>query len=229
MWSGYLRLPLETHRLHIDLLPSEQWLDCEEACVDESNRRSVPRREGDVRPVPALALEARGAVEPEDGTFRIHFANSSPAEAVFQVRSGNSAHHPRSYTVEPRKEIMDAWSIAGVGASDYDLSVYGPNGFYRGFRGGISSRHRARLEVQAAYDERNSAVALTIANPFVRFMQVRVSDADRSRARTLVLGPRESVHEAWSLVRPGGWYDLTILVEGDSHFEYRYAGHLGTG
>jgi phospholipase C len=35
--------------------------------------------------------------------------------------------------------------------------------------------------------------------------------------------------ESWSLKRTSGWYDLAIAVEGDSQFEYRFAGHIEDG
>jgi phospholipase C len=31
------------------------------------------------------------------------------------------------------------------------------------------------------------------------------------------------------VTRSGGWYELVITVDGDSHFEYRFAGHLENG
>jgi phospholipase C len=54
---------------------------------------------------------------------------------VFQVRSGQAADLVRTYTVEPGKQLADTWNVA----SSYDLSVYGPNGFVRYFKGSIGS------------------------------------------------------------------------------------------
>src|SRR5262245_40340877 len=93
----------------------------------------VPRQERGVKPARAIPydLNAHGALQPADGSFWIDFRNSGDAAVVFQVRSGNTAHDPRTYTVEPHKHLQDRWAISGVGSSQYDLSVYGPNGFYR--------------------------------------------------------------------------------------------------
>jgi phospholipase C len=46
-------------------------------------------------------------------------------------------------------------------SSAYDLSVHGPNGFFRGFSGGSTG---TRLDVRASYDERNSKIVLDIKN-----------------------------------------------------------------
>jgi hypothetical protein len=43
------------------------------------------------------------------------------------VRSGNSVDGPRTYTVEPHKQLTDSWNVTAIGAPEYDLSVYGPN------------------------------------------------------------------------------------------------------
>src|SRR5262245_27553441 len=69
--------------------------------VDEK----LPRQEQGVRPARALpyALHAHGDLNEADGSFRIQFRNVGKATGVFQVRSGNSADAPRTYTVEPRE------------------------------------------------------------------------------------------------------------------------------
>src|SRR5262249_30994357 len=69
--------------------------------------QSLPAQEPGVRPARALpyALHARAFVQPADGSVRIDFGNTGQATAVFQVRSGNPAHLPRTYTVEPGKHL----------------------------------------------------------------------------------------------------------------------------
>ncbi|MFI6064160.1 phospholipase domain-containing protein [Micromonospora sp. NPDC051227] len=42
-----------------------------------------------------------------DDSFRIDFRNSGGVAAVFQVRQAGSADAPRSYTVEPGKQLTD--------------------------------------------------------------------------------------------------------------------------
>jgi phospholipase C len=66
--------------------------------------QSMPGQEPGVRPARALPylLNAKGAVS-SNGTFEIDFENLGRAGAVFQVRSGNIADVPRTYTVEPDK------------------------------------------------------------------------------------------------------------------------------
>jgi len=61
-----------------------------------------------------------------------------------QVRSGNTADGPRTYTVEAGKSLSDTWSVDAQGR--YDLSVYGPNGFMRAFKGAVSQPAKANLD-----------------------------------------------------------------------------------
>ena len=192
---------------------------------------SLPGQERGVRPARALpyTLDAQGAVQSDDGSFWIQFRNSGEATAVFHVRSGNAADLPRSFTVEPHKALTDSWRVAAIGRSEYDLSVYGPNGFFRSFKGGVAGNNRAKLDVSVTYDDDSSDIMLDIKNRASQLAQVSVFNRYTSRTTRLVLTPGESESRNWALARNGGWYDLAIVVDGDSSFEYRLAGHLETG
>ena len=184
-----------------------------------------------MRPARALpyVLHAHGAVDAGDGAFRIDFGNTGDATAVFHVRSGNGDEAPRSYTVEPRKQLADVWTVTSSGAaSDYDLSVYGPNGFLRAFKGGISGA-RARLDVRARYDETGHGIVLEIANQAHHTAKVHVLDHYTGRRIEAELKPGARFSKHWSLKRVFGWYDLVVTVEGDAGFEYQFAGHVETG
>jgi phospholipase C len=71
--------------------------------------QALPKQERGVRAARALpyALHAHGSLQASDGFFRIDFANTGSATAVFQVRSGSEAHAPRTFTVEPNKQLFD--------------------------------------------------------------------------------------------------------------------------
>jgi phospholipase C len=193
--------------------------------------QSLPGQETGVRPARALpyTLDAYGDVHEADHSFRIHFRNSGQACAVFHVRSGNATDVPRTYTVEPRKNVTDAWSVGAIGASTYDLSVYGPNGFFRGFKGNAADQHRANLDIRAVYDEERNGITLSFSNRAPLAANVNVRNRYTQKVTNVVLSPGESDSKSWPLARTGGWYDLTISVEGDSAFEQQFAGHLETG
>jgi phospholipase C len=114
-------------------------------------------------------------------------------------------------------------------AVGYDLSVYGPNGFYRRFKGGISGRHRANLDVRAIYSDENGSIALEVANRASHTTRVSIFNGYKSQNIELVLGPGEAEARSRSLTRTSGWYDLAILAAGDQDFECRFAGHVENG
>jgi phospholipase C len=145
---------------------------------------------------------------------------------VFQARSGDAGVNPRTYTVEPHKHLLDWWSLDD-GRPRYDLEVYGPNGFYRAFKGSLAAG-RAQLAVRAD-DQLSGDIALTIGNQTCRHVGLTILDRYESRRTRLLLGPGESDARRWSLSRSGGWYDLSLTADDDPSFSYQRAGHVETG
>jgi phospholipase C len=93
----------------------------------------------------------------------------------------------------------------------------------------VSGSQRANLDVHVAYEEETNAIRLDISNRGSHTVSVGVMNAYRSRGMSSVLGPGDTDSKIWSLKATGGWYDLTITVENDPHFEYRLAGHMENG
>ncbi len=185
----------------------------------------IPEQEKGIRPARALPYEmnVHASVDKAAGTIRLTFENTGKATVVFQVRSGNPADAVRGYTVEPGEKLEGTWSAA----PDYDLSVYGPNGFARYFAGGIAG---ARLDLRSNYEADNEgALAWRITNVAARTVTVKVTDAYSGHQRIERLEPRESMDDSRSLEVFHGWYDVVVTVAEDAGFEYRLAGHVETG
>src|SRR5262249_2235737 len=109
----------------------------------------VPTQEKGVRLARAVPyeLEAARAIDASPHTRVLTYVNPGKATVVFHVRSGNASDPVRYYTVEPHKQLAGSWNVG----SSYDLSVYGPNGFVRFFKGGIGAS-AAALDVVSSYD-----------------------------------------------------------------------------
>ena len=189
----------------------------------------VPLQESGIRPARALPYElnVQGTPNFSDHTFLLQFNNSGRAAAVFQVRPGNATDLPRSYTVGAGARIADKWNVGAT----YDLSVYGPNGFLRSFKGSVApGTMRSKLEVRAKYEtDDHGGVTLDITNTGESSAAVTVLDAYTGRKFTKLLKRHEDMDHEWSLRGFHGWYDLVVRVEGDAAFEYRLAGHVETG
>ena len=153
--------------------------------------QALPKQEPGVRPARALpySLHAHGKIEASGRSFVIDFQNTGRAAAVFQVRSGSDAHIPRTYTVEPNKSLSDTWNLGAIGVADCDLSVYGPNGFFRAFKGSVSALRTAQLDLQTDYDEILGDITLVITN--LSTQSAKVSILDKYRDRSVDLRERQ--------------------------------------
>ena len=188
----------------------------------------VPKQERGVRPARALpyVLDVHASVILANSTVNLEFSNTGKAAAVFQVRSGNASDPVRNYTVESGKKLTGSWAVA----SSYDLSVYGPNGFVRQFKGSVAAAGAA-LDVRTNWRlEDFGSIGWRITNVAAANATVTVVDAYSGNRVTRLLQPHESFEELdWSLHRFFGWYDLIVTVAADSTFQYRLAGHVETG
>jgi phospholipase C len=193
--------------------------------------QALPAQEAGVRPARAVPydLKALGYADVSDGVFSIHFGNSGKAAAVFHVRSGNTQTGPWTYTVGPNAELSDSWNIKANGQSAYDLSVYGPNGFMRAFKGSLSGQDKANLDIRSVYDTERCSITLEIQNRGVESCKVHILDAYTKETVVSELEAGEKLVKDWSLEKFFGWYDLVVEVNSDSGFQQRIAGHVETG
>ena len=193
--------------------------------------QSVPSQEPGVRPARALPYElhAHASADPTSGIVTLQFRNTGKATAVFQVRAGGTTFAPRTYTVGPRSELADTWNYGSAGTSDYDLAVYGPNGFLRAFSGSVAGRHSVNLSTRVFYDALFNGLTLEIRNNSAAMAHLQVSDAYSKATYSPQIKPGQVVLRFWQLGGSHGWYDLTITSQEDAGFEQQFAGHLETG
>ncbi len=192
--------------------------------------QALPNQEPGVRPARALpyTLNAHGLLQP-NGSFLIVFENTGAATAVFQVRSASALHAPRTYTVEPGKSLSDTWPLTSLGLGNCDLSVYGPNGFFREFTGSVSGLQNAQLDVRAFYNTGDNGIALQIANPSSQTANVTIVDRYTGKKVNLTVNAGRSDSRYFSLMPLFGWYDFVITVASDPSVRYEFAGHVETG
>jgi phospholipase C len=187
----------------------------------------VPAQEKGVRPARALPYELNvlSAVNASTSTLALTFVNSGEAGAVFQVRSDSTTDPVRNYTVEAGKTLSGTWTVSG----SYGLTVYGPNGFTRYFKGSIGGG-AAVLNVNSEYGiDDEGSVVLSILNAGSQKATVTVLDAYSGEKTVRALGPGGHAEGEVSRGRFGGWYDFVVTVAEDPSFQYRLTGHVETG
>jgi phospholipase C len=179
------------------------------------------------RPVP-YELNVEGHADLGQQTFRIEFGNSGRSTAVYHVRSGNTKTGPWTYTVQPGAEVSDRWALSANSRGAYDLSVYGPNGFLRSFKGSTTGQNIANLDIETRYDDSGLGITLEITN-LGAACQVSILDLYSKDEITHTLKAGEELTKHWNLKKTYGWYDFVIEVNTDTSFQQHIAGHVETG
>ena len=187
----------------------------------------IPKQERGVRPARAVPYELHvtGTLNALAKTFELDFSNTGVAGAVFQVRSANPADNVRMYTVEPGKRLTGTWNVG----AQYDLSVYGPNGFLRHFKGTFAAGS-AVLDVRSEFERHDQgSIKLRVVNVGTHKATVVVTDAYTGENDLRLLLPGQTFEDETRAERFYGWYDLVVSVREDPTFECRLAGHIETG
>ena len=167
------------------------------------------------RRLPPLAVQRATAA-----ARKVRIANHGSLGAHLQARFLVPAAPPRSYTVGAGDDLDVDWPAAGP----YDVTLHGPNGFFRRFSGDRSkdevsahvvtrSRRRARLVLEAP----DTDTTLTLTDAYA---------PRHPRTVRLKAGKRHEVD--LDTHRHHGWYDLTVTVDG-SDYRRQFAGHLANG
>ncbi|MEV0848695.1 phosphocholine-specific phospholipase C [Streptomyces sp. NPDC049954] len=187
---------------------------------------ALPRQEPGTRPTRPLPYEPHvdGTATPGTGRFTLTFSGGPKAAACFHVTAGNRTDGPWTYTTEAGKEISDTWNTA-YSAEVVDLTVHGPNGFLRAFKGPgktagpeVSARHIAsgRLE-------------LTLGNAGSATCRLTITNAYDGKKQTLTVRPGAEVVHRIDPEAGRGWYDLSVVCDQDATYLRRLAGHVETG
>ena len=190
-------------------------------------RPALPRvqtpalQEAGDRPARALPyrLEVNGAVR--DGGLELSLHNDGSVGACFSAWSAKG-DGPWFYTVGAGSRLTAALPVWPDG---YDLTVQGPNGFFRRFVGAASGGP----EVTAAFLPARKRIALTIrGGETACSVTVSAGVYRHGPPRVHKLAPGESVTDEWRIDGSSYWYDLIVASEA-SAWSRRLSGHMETG
>jgi phospholipase C len=162
------------------------------------------------------------SVDAAAGKLTLAFASGPKAGAAFHVTSGNRADGPWMYTTEAGKTLSDTWNSA-YSAGSYDLTVHGPNGFVRVFKG--NSTTGCEVTARHAGDD----IELTFTNKGSGTARLKVTDGYGGPPSTVTVRPGARVCRTVELAAGRRWYDLTVTAEADKAFLRRFAGHVENG
>ncbi|RSS84370.1 phosphocholine-specific phospholipase C [Streptomyces sp. WAC06614] len=189
---------------------------------------ALPAQETGAKPTRALgyAPYVDGTRTLSTGKFTLTFASGPTLGAHFHSTSGNRTDGPWPYTVEAGKTLSDTWSTSSSTGYQIDLTVWGPNGFLRTFKGPTK---KSGPEVTARHDGTTGNLTLTLTNSGSAAVNLTVTNAYGGGAQTLRVASGATVSHVVDLRTTGRWYDVRVVSDLDTTFLRRFAGHVETG
>src|SRR5262249_43650929 len=122
-----------------------------------ANAAALPAQEPGARPARALPYTIDASMGIREGTLVLTIVNSGAAGAAFILYPASAPRcGPWFYTGEARK----SWEDRLPQSRAYALTLHGPNGFLRAFRGGANDR----LEIASTYDPAGETLRLSLRN-----------------------------------------------------------------
>jgi phospholipase C len=183
---------------------------------------SLPDQEPGVRPSRRLGYRFDVTFDAGRHTLKLGMKNRGALGVGLQARSATVPGAPYSYTVGAGDRLTASLPNPGT----YDLSLHGPNGFFRRFAG--SPATELRVDVKSDHD--SGRVRLRIAGGDDhherggrRRIVVEVADAYGRHRKFELHGDEEITVDTR---HSGGWYDIALATASDPTFSYQLAGRL---
>jgi len=214
----------------------------------------MPRQEKGMKPSCALPyqLYADGKLGADKKAFEIKFTASNEIFGKSALGSPFSVYAPGKYLQEKNKQMVmedvrtwaytaiagdmltDAWPLNEFENADYYLRVYGPNGFFREFKGNAADPDvEVFCEYQRSLTDRKKLsgnIELKLHNLSSQAHTIEISDHGyKTNNRKIALAAGSKLSLALNLVSSYGWYDFSVKINGKDDFEKRYAGRVETG
>lgn len=200
----------------------------------------LSKQEGGIRsscPLP-YQIYADGKLDKNKRIFRLHLETRKDCFGDLTAGTPFTVYDLkdfsiRNYAVVAGDALSDEWEIHGR-EDDYHFALYGPNGFYREFKGDLND---PEISFKCEYEKRRLNSKKPTGNIEVHFQNMDLSDYTveiRDNAYNCkpvfkkVTGNKTAFIPV-TLEKSHHWYDFTVYVQGKVSFSKRYAGHVETG
>lgn len=208
----------------------------------------LPRQEPGTKPSNALKYELQvdGNLSQDGKDFVIRFSagknifGDSALGAPFNVYAPGNFWNRDKQIFEPVKtwafavKAGDAleyrWPLNSFEHEEYDLRVYGPNGFFREFSGNSKDRLEVTCAPVMKGRRATGQLTVTVKNAAAQTFRLKwVDDKYQTKKTDLSLKPGAVEMLTVDTTSVQGWYDFSIYSEGTDNMRVRYAGRLETG
>jgi phospholipase C len=218
----------------------------------------MPIQEKGIRPSCGLSYElyAEGLLNAENNSFNIRFEAGNDIFGQSALGSAFNVYAPGRYRQTGKEEnvftdlrtwafavkaadlVVGSWPLKEFENEIYFLRVYGPNGFFREYKGtsndpGISLEcHYQRSASGNTKATGNVDLLLTNLSKLPHELVITDNAYKASAVKKII--PASKANRAGLIVpmdlsKQYGWYDFTVRITGSKSFERRYAGRVETG
>ncbi len=205
--------------------------------INEGNMKItvMPRQEQGIRSACPLPYElyAYGGLKNKNA-FELHLEAADScfgefaAGAPFYIYNMNN-FSVRNYAVKAGDKLTDRLPVD----EKYHFKLYGPNGFFREFKGNASEENS--LQIKCAYERKRLNRKKLTGNIELHFSDVQdeylVMITDNAYRQKPVKAKINAANKTITLDLKDhhGWYDLSVQIKDRPQFVWRFAGHVETG
>ncbi|OOQ60305.1 phospholipase C, phosphocholine-specific [Mucilaginibacter pedocola] len=244
------------HKAKFKGLPTYKKLNTADVALIKSNRHAsslMPKQETGIKHSYALPYElyADGRLSDDKKTFSIEFKAGDAAFGKQAIGAPFNVYAPGkhtsllkpgtmetarnwSYALTAGDTLNDEWALSDFENGIYHLRTYGPNGFFREYKGSAQNPDVA-IDVQYQKDvtgkKLTGNIEVMLSSGSSKPLTVEIID-NAYKAAPLsrnVFNAARFAPLVLNLQKSHGWYDFTIRVKGFANFEKRYAGRVETG
>ncbi|MFD2966805.1 phosphocholine-specific phospholipase C [Sphingobacterium bambusae] len=126
-----------------------------------------------------------------------------------------------NFAVRQGEPLAYYWPLDQFAGDTYHIRIYGPNGFYRSFKG-------SKLWKGATFKiaQMPKSMAITVETSQNQ-SEIKIDDLSYQQGRKAFRA--HSFKWKMDLEKSHGWYDIEISDSADPNFAYQYAGHAENG
>lgn len=220
--------------------------------TDPQKSPYLPKQERGIRNSNALPYEllVNERFNKEEGVFKLKFSTEGTFLGKKSAGAAFSVYAPGNYqqnnpdgveeflpvkvwdiAVAPLSSVDYQWPLAKFENREYHLRVYGPNGFYREYRGDENSF----LEIQSNYSIPSNSKDV--------FLEMTIKNTHSKQSKSIVMEdviynsniikenikPMQEKVFKIALSKSFNWYDISIRENGNEKFLRRLAGRVENG
>ncbi|MBO9618023.1 MAG: phospholipase C, phosphocholine-specific [Niabella sp.] len=136
-----------------------------------------------------------------------------------------------SLTVAAGEQLEYKIPLNGFEGPAYHLALFGPNGFYRELKGQAGEELvTVNCRYRISPDKKFGQAEVIIRNHSAKPQQVTLKDNSYGQQPIQKnIGANASVTVVLSLEKSFGWYDFSVFLNADQHFERKFAGRVENG